>query len=156
MQIAYLNSKIGCIELKGDKKGLNSLSFVKNVGKNSFEINFILKSLQQLELYFDKKVHSFDVPLNLIGTDFQKKVWNTLLQIPYGTTTSYSHIAKMLGDVNKTRAVGMANSKNPISIIVPCHRVIGSNGSLTGYAGGLERKKWLLKFEGAIKQTSLF
>jgi len=92
----------------------------------------------------------------LHGTEFQKKVWNELLNIPFGKTISYLQLAKELGDVKLIRAVGGANGKNPVSIIVPCHRVIGSDGTLIGYGGGLDKKKWLLEFEGVLVQKELF
>lgn len=101
----------------------------------------------QLEEYFEGKRVEFDLPLDLQGTDFQKRVWNELLTIPYGKTVSYKELSIRLGDVRAIRAVAAANGANPVSIIVPCHRVIGSDGSLTGYAGGLWRKRWLLDFE---------
>ena len=106
--------------------------------------------------YFEGKRNQFDLNLNPAGTDFQKKVWNELLQIPYGKTCSYLDIAKRLGDPKSIRAAATANGKNPLWIVIPCHRVIGSDGSLTGYAGGLWRKKWLLDHENPVKQTSLF
>lgn len=102
---------------------------------------------QQLAEYFDNKRTEFTVPLHLIGTPFQIKVWEVLMKIPYGTAWSYKQQACELGSANYTRAVGHANSKNPVSIIVPCHRVIGTNKKLTGYAGGLDRKKALLRLE---------
>ena len=106
--------------------------------------------------YFDGKREVFTLDLNPEGTDFQKKVWDALLTIPFGKTTSYLELSKTLGDVKAIRAVAAANGKNPLWIIVPCHRVIGSDGSLTGYAGGLHRKQWLLEHESPFKQTSLF
>ena len=102
--------------------------------------------------YFSKKRTSFDLPLDPEGTEFQKKTWEILSKIPYGQTISYSEQAKLIGDVKKTRAVGMANSKNPLAIAIPCHRVIGKNGTLTGYAGGINKKKFLLNLEGVEKQ----
>jgi methylated-DNA-[protein]-cysteine S-methyltransferase len=105
---------------------------------------------RQLTEYFARKRTSFGVPLDAAGTDFEHKVWNVLRRIPYGTTTTYGRIARQLGDVKATRAVGAANGKNPIPIIVPCHRVIGANGDLTGFGGGLDRKRWLLEHEGAL------
>jgi len=156
MQIVYLNTKIGKIIIKGCEKGIHMVQFINISGKNTFKTNHIDACYQQLELYFKQSLKQFDLTLYLQGTTFQKKVWNTLNNIPYGKTASYSTIARKLGDINKTRAVGLANSKNPIAIIVPCHRVIGANGNLTGYAGGLERKRWLLELEGAITQTRLF
>ena len=98
----------------------------------------------------------FHIKTNPKGTDFQKKVWKALLKIPYGKTISYLDLSKRLGDVKAIRAVAAANGKNPLWIVIPCHRVIGSDGSLTGYAGGLHRKKWLLNHEGPVKQQSLF
>ena len=103
---------------------------------------------EQLQAYFAGEVSVFDLPLDMQGTDFQKQVWQQLLQIGYGNTASYADIAARLNNPKAVRAVGMANSKNPIAIVVPCHRIIGSNGTLTGYAGGLERKRYLLNLEG--------
>jgi len=102
---------------------------------------------EQLTAYFAGKLLHFDVPVAGEGTEFQKAVWKELLTIPFGTTQTYGELAQRLGDINASRAVGAANGRNPIGIIVPCHRVIGANGALTGYAGGLERKQWLLAHE---------
>lgn len=101
----------------------------------------------QLKEYFAGQRRDFDLPLAFAGTPFQRTVWSALLEIPYGETTSYGELAQLLGRPSAARAVGLANGKNPISIIVPCHRVIGSTGALTGYGGGLERKRYLLDFE---------
>lgn len=109
---------------------------------------------EQLEAYFAGDLTTFDLPLNPTGTDFQKQVWKALLQIPFGETVSYQAIANSINNPKAVRAVGAANGRNPIGIIVPCHRVIGANGSLTGYAGGLERKQWLLEHEQ--RQARLF
>lgn len=106
----------------------------------------------QLTAYFNGNLTAFDVPINLSGTDFQCSVWRQLRLIPYGETISYGELARRLGNPNASRAVGLANGRNPISIIVPCHRVIGANGSLTGYGGGLERKSWLLQHEATFRQ----
>lgn len=112
---------------------------------------------RQLDEYFSGKRKTFSIPLDFNGTDFQKAVWNALLTIPYGETRSYGEIAVQLGNPKAVRAVGAANGRNPISIIAPCHRVIGSNGKLTGFAGGLEAKSLLLRLEGAGgAQTELF
>lgn len=111
--------------------------------------NLSLKVAKQLEEYFDGKSIQFDVPLCIRGTSFQKKVWTELLNIPYGETRSYGEIAKAIGNPKASRAVGMANNRNPISIIIPCHRVIGSKGKLVGYGGGLEMKEKLLDLENA-------
>jgi len=106
--------------------------------------------IEQLREYFDGKRRVFDLPLAPVGTAFQQRVWTALLEIPFGVTTRYGELATRLGDAKASRAVGLANGRNPISIVVPCHRVIGANGNLTGYAGGLERKEWLLRHEGAL------
>lgn len=132
----------------------------KELGAN-FEKNNIAilrKAKKQLDEYFAKKRTSFDLPLHPIGTDFQKRVWEALQEIPFGTTKSYLELAHDLGDEKAIRAVATANGANAISIIIPCHRVIGSDGSLTGYAGGLNAKKKLLQLEGMNfgNQLSLF
>lgn len=105
---------------------------------------------QQLSEYFAGSRTTFDLPLDPPGTPFQLRVWELLRRIPYGVTTSYGDLARRLGDPQATRAVGAANGKNPIPIIVPCHRVVGSKGELTGFGGGLDRKRWLLEHEGAL------
>jgi methylated-DNA-[protein]-cysteine S-methyltransferase len=112
--------------------------------------------MMQLQEYFAGTRKTFDFKLNPSGTEFQQKVWQELLNIPYGKTTSYLGLSKKLGDVKAIRAVASANGKNPLWIVVPCHRVIGSDGSLTGYAGGLWRKQWLLEHESGQKQQTLF
>ena len=104
----------------------------------------------QLTEYFDGTRESFDLPLDAGGSPFERRVWDLLRTIPYGTTTSYGALARRLGDPRATRAVGAANGKNPIPIIVPCHRVVGARGDLTGFGGGLDRKRWLLEHEGAL------
>jgi methylated-DNA-[protein]-cysteine S-methyltransferase len=108
------------------------------------------EACRQLTEYFAGKRSTFDVPLAASGTEFEHRVWALLRGIPYGSTTSYGELAKRLGDPSQARAVGAANGKNPIPIIVPCHRVIGANGDLTGFGGGIERKRWLLQHEGAL------
>lgn len=105
------------------------------------------KALQQLEAYFAGKLKEFDLPLQPAGTAFQQNVWDQLVQIPYAATITYLHMAKRLGNVKAIRAAASANGKNPLAIIIPCHRVIGTDGKLTGYAGGLHRKQWLLEHE---------
>lgn len=104
-------------------------------------------AVRQLDAYFAGDLKSFDLPLDLRGTPFQLKVWQALQEIPYGQTISYGELARRVGNPKASRAVGLANGKNPVSIIVPCHRVIGASGSLTGYGGGIERKRWLLDLE---------
>jgi methylated-DNA-[protein]-cysteine S-methyltransferase len=109
-----------------------------------------------MDEYFEGSRKEFQLPLAPEGTDFQKRVWSELLNIPYGATCSYLDVARALGDANAIRAVGAANGRNPISIIIPCHRVIGADGSLTGYGGGLWRKEWLLRHEGVRALNELF
>jgi len=111
------------------------------------EASLIREAFSQVESYLSRRLKKFDVPLEMHGTDFQKEVWNALLSIPYGSTASYKDVALMTGNSKAMRAVGMANNRNPIAIIVPCHRVIGSDGSLVGYAGGVELKRTLLEIE---------
>ena len=157
METVYLNTPVGSLEINGDELGLRSVLFVDDDIPETKVIPPALEDpVYQLQEYFLRKRNTFDLLLNPDGTDFQKRVWKALLDIPFGKTTSYLDMAKTLGDPKVIRAAASANGKNPISIIIPCHRVIGSDGSLTGYAGGLHRKKWLLAHESPVKQTSLF
>jgi methylated-DNA-[protein]-cysteine S-methyltransferase len=110
--------------------------------------------VDQLGAYFAGELTDFDVPLRAEGTDFQRRVWDGLRQIPYGETWSYARLAEQVGNVKACRAVGLANGRNPIAVIVPCHRVIGANGTLTGYGGGLERKAWLLDHERRVRAAT--
>ncbi|WP_338492344.1 methylated-DNA--[protein]-cysteine S-methyltransferase [Streptomyces sp. SJL17-4] len=115
------------------------------------------EAIRQLDAYFAGELTEFDLPLNLIGTDFQLRVWEELCRIPYGETRTYGELAELLGKPSASRAVGLANGKNPVGIIVPCHRVIGAGGGLTGYGGGLDRKQRLLAFEsGTAEPAALF
>ena len=157
--ISYVESPIGTIEIKADEQSILSVQFKDtNKVETSFSENEISKNgKQQLSEYFASERKEFELPLKLSGTDFQNKVWTELQVIPYGKTISYLQLAKNLGDPKCIRAAGTANGKNPFAIVVPCHRVIGSNGDLIGYAGGLWRKQWLLEHEGnLVKQKSLF
>jgi methylated-DNA-[protein]-cysteine S-methyltransferase len=104
----------------------------------------------QLRAYFEGELHEFELPLRMKGTDFQRRVWKELMNIPFGMTISYAEQARRIGRPGAARAVGAANGRNPISIVVPCHRVIGANGTLTGYGGGLDRKQWLLEHEEIV------
>jgi methylated-DNA-[protein]-cysteine S-methyltransferase len=110
----------------------------------------LARACEQLAEYFAGSRTTFSIPLEPVGTPFQRRVWEALRAIPYGTMLSYSDLARRLGDVRATRAVGAANGRNPIPIIVPCHRVVGANGDLTGFGGGLDRKRWLLEHEGVL------
>ncbi|MFQ6603273.1 methylated-DNA--[protein]-cysteine S-methyltransferase [Flavobacterium sp. C3NV] len=158
METVYINSPLGITKIIGDEDGVTIIS-VSDVGINevSQEIPEVLKeAVSQLQEYLYKKRTDFTFKLNPKGTEFQQKVWKSLLEIPYGKTVSYMDQTKKLGDVKAIRAVASANGKNPLWIVVPCHRVIGTNGSLTGYAGGLSRKKWLIEHENPTTQQSLF
>ncbi|WP_445456023.1 methylated-DNA--[protein]-cysteine S-methyltransferase [Flavobacterium sp. HNIBRBA15423] len=156
MQTVFINTPLGTAKIKGDEKGISLIS-INEEGEISKKIPLELKeAVNQLREYFEGKRKEFNFELNPKGTDFQQKVWKVLLKIPYGKTTSYLELSKTLGDVKAIRAVASANGKNPLWIVIPCHRVIGSDGSLTGYAGGLWRKKWLIDHENPIKQQSLF
>jgi methylated-DNA-[protein]-cysteine S-methyltransferase len=115
---------------------------------------WLTEARRQLTEYFAGSRTTFELPLDPSGTAFQHRVWEALRAIPYGTTTSYGELARRLGDVRATRAVGAANGRNPISIVVPCHRVVGAKGELTGFGGGLDRKRWLLEHEGALMKLS--
>ncbi|MGB8376021.1 MAG: methylated-DNA--[protein]-cysteine S-methyltransferase [Salegentibacter sp.] len=157
MKKAYLQTPLGTAEICGDENGISEVKITDAEAGSSEEVPELLQpAVQQLSAYFGGNLKEFDLKLNPAGTDFQKKVWAALLNIPYGTTTSYLELSKKLGDVKAIRAVAAANGKNPLWVIVPCHRVIGSDGSLTGYAGGLARKKWLLEHENPSPQQSLF
>lgn len=158
METAYLDTPIGILEITGDIHGLKSVAFSSesHVRENRKIPEVLLDAVQQLQEYFDEKRTDFDLRLSPEGTEFQKRVWRELEKIAYGKTKDYQEIATQLGDPKVIRAAASANGKNPIAIIIPCHRVIGSDGSLTGYAGGLARKKFLLEHENALKQHSLF
>lgn len=157
MDICFIETPIGYAKICGDQHGISSVSIVEkpeNIPENIPES--LLESVTQLKAYFNNQLKIFDLKLNPEGTDFQKKVWKQLEKIPYGKTISYLDLAKQLGDAKTIRAAASANGKNPLWIIVPCHRVIGTDGSLTGYAGGLHRKQWLLNHESEYKQQTLF
>ncbi len=145
--IIYLDSPIGIIEIQSKKNKILSLEFVdEKLYKENLE-EVLIDAKTQLIEYFEGKRKKFDLPVKLDGTDFREKVWKELMKIPYGKTYSYKKIAIKIGNENASRAIGGANNKNKIAIIIPCHRVIGSNGKLVGYEGGLWRKKWLLNHE---------
>jgi methylated-DNA-[protein]-cysteine S-methyltransferase len=144
------NYKFCNLFIAEENGAVRSVSFCKDKRPEGFEKSetpLIKKTAKQLDEYFNNKRQIFDLPLILHGTDFQLKVWKALQTIPYGETRSYGEIAAMIGNPKACRAVGMANNRNPIAIIIPCHRVIGHDGSLTGYAGGLKLKQKLLDLE---------
>lgn len=145
---SYYNSPVGLIEIVGLMESITQVKFADESFNASFESNpYLEKCAKQLDEYFKGERKIFDLTLEPEGTEFQKKVWNELLNVSFGITKSYLEIAKLLGDPKVIRAAATANGQNPIAIIIPCHRIIGSDGSLTGYAGGLWRKKWLLDHE---------
>ena len=157
METTFINTPFGIAKLEGDENGLTSITVLNDDIPASTVIPELLEdAVYQLQEYFEGTRDSFSLSLNPNGTDFQKRVWDALQDIPYGKTVSYLELSKILGDVKAIRAVAAANGKNPLWIVIPCHRVIGSDGSLTGYAGGLHRKKWLLDHESPAKQQSLF
>lgn len=160
-----IKSPIGPINLYATEQGLAVVAFDVHKNNESYtqalarrwgrqwveaDHEILKQAAQQLEEYFAGQCSTFDVPLDLLGTEFQQSVWMTLLKIPKGDTWSYKQQAASMGKPTACRAVAAANGQNPISIIVPCHRVIGSDGSLTGYASGLDRKRWLLQHEGYL------
>ena len=150
MYEAYYKSPIGSIRLRGTKENLMALDFVDIESQNdSSAMGLMQRCLRQLDEYFQGRRKTFELPLAPQGTAFQKRVWSYLLKIRYGNAVSYKTVAEGIGKHRAFRAVGGANNKNPIAIIIPCHRVIGSNGDLTGYGSGLWRKEWLLAHEKA-------
>lgn len=149
----FYNSPLGLIMIAADAKGITEINFIDRKQKTTLiktSNKFLNDCVAQLDEYFQGKRKYFDLKLNPRGTDFQKKIWRELLKIPFGKTLSYGEIARRIKNSNAVRAAGQAIGKNPIAIVIPCHRVIGSDGSLTGYASGLHRKEWLLKHEGIL------
>jgi methylated-DNA-[protein]-cysteine S-methyltransferase len=156
METTYIKTPLGITKIVGDGDGISVIS-VFDEGEFSITIPAVLQeAVSQLNDYFEGKRIDFTFKMNPSGTEFQQKVWRGLLEIPFGKTISYLELSKKLGDVKAIRAVASANGKNPLWIVVPCHRVIGTDGSLTGYAGGLWRKKWLLEHENPSNQQSFF
>ena len=151
-----IDSPISFLRITGNEDYIFEIAFVDNDNQTGNtppkEVN---KCAVQLKEYFAKERKIFELSLKPAGTDFQKSVWNELHNIPFGKTTTYARQATEIGDPKAIRSVGTANGKNPIPIIIPCHRVIGSNGSLTGYAGGVDKKEWLLRHEGVILGTQM-
>ncbi len=153
----YFSSPVGelLISSRGDK--ITGIHFLKDKRQESAPAPVIDQCIRELGEYFSRGRKFFDVELELDGSQFQNKVWNELLTIPYGQTISYMELAIRIGDINSIRAVGLANGQNPIAIIVPCHRIIGKDGDLVGYSGGMDKKLWLLQHEGAFaEQLKLF
>ena len=167
MTTTVFDSPLGLVRITGDADGVAEISCtdvptyseVLDMSPDSLLDGPVRQAVEQLMAYFAGMRQAFDFRLNPVGTAFQQKVWQALLDVPYGTTISYLALSRQLGDEKAIRAVAAANGRNPLWIVVPCHRIIGSDGSLTGYAGGLWRKQWLLEHEGAFArstQLSLF
>lgn len=161
LHTTYCKTPIGIAKIIGDENGIQSVVVLDDDAISDDILNLetpacLQDCVVQFQEYFNGQRASFNLTVNPKGTKFQIKVWKALLEIPYGKTRTYLEQSKALGDVKAIRAVASANGKNPIWIIIPCHRVIGSDGSLTGYAGGIWRKKWLLAHENPVKQQALF
>lgn len=157
-----ITSPVGFITIAGDEdETVTALRMEDQAHPPAGQVDWVLdegafpKIADQLDAYFTGELTEFDVPLRLEGTDFQREVWAGLLEIPYGETISYGELATRIGNPKASRAVGLATGRNPVGIIVPCHRVIGSTGSLTGYGGGIERKRTLLDLERAHREPKL-
>lgn len=154
---AYHQTPVGVLLIESTADAINTVSFFTGERNEETITPVIEQCIRELDEYFYEGRKFFDIELDPIGSSFQKKVWAELLNIPYGKTLSYEELAIQIGDIKSIRAVGLANGQNPIAVIIPCHRVIGKNGELTGYAGGLEIKTWLLQHEGAFsEQLKLF
>jgi len=153
VEYAWMESPVGRLLIAGDDAGLRRILFEQGRSVVRPEPGWrenasaFGEAIRQLKAYFAGALREFALPLAPEGTPFQQRVWHELLEIPYGTTISYGELARRLGDAGASRAVGLANGSNPIAIVIPCHRVIGSNGKLTGYGGGLKTKEWLLALE---------
>ena len=155
-----VSSPLGPLTVLASDDGVHAIAFESDQTEQA-KINLsravnhsiINAAVEQLAMYFDGTLKVFDLPLNLRGTDFQKRVWKLLLEIPFGETRTYGDLAHALGNADASQAVGAANGKNPVAIVVPCHRVIGASGHLTGYAGGMDKKKFLLTHEGVLQPT---
>ncbi len=151
----WMESPTGKLLLVADDAGLREITFAEGRTAPKIEPDWrqggpcLREAMRQLKAYFARTLRAFDLSLKPEGTEFQQRVWQFLLEIPFGETVSYGELARRIGNPAASRAVGLANGANPIPIVIPCHRVIGSNGSLTGYGGGLEKKRWLLDFERA-------
>ncbi len=143
----YFRSPIGMLKITAESESLVAIDFIDDVATASKPNKITRQTINELKAYFNGSLKEFSVPLKLEGSEFFNSVWKALLKIPYGETRSYSEIAAIIGKPKAARAVGMANNKNKIPIIIPCHRVIGKNGKLLGYASGTRRKKWLIEFE---------
>jgi methylated-DNA-[protein]-cysteine S-methyltransferase len=152
----YYHSPVGWLDIETIESAVTSIRFCDGLEIQDNPNEMAMEALRQIDEYFAGERDRFDLPLEMKGTPFQKTVWEKLLDIPYGKTISYLELSRRLGNVNAVRAAGHANGQNPLPIVVPCHRVIGADGNLIGYGGGLWRKKWLLSHEEALPQPELF
>ena len=151
---AVIRTQIGNIEIEEKEGNIVRIGFTEEANpadEKNVTSPILREAIQQLQEYFAGQRKEFDLPIKMQGTEFQKKVWQALQEIPYGEVSSYGKLAEKIGNAKACRAVGMANHRNPIAIVVPCHRVIGSNGKVVGYAGGLDKKEWLLEMEKKYK-----
>lgn len=163
MYYTEIETPLGVMVAAGDDAGLRQLSFTAGDGWQGVPeawvrddaVAALVRTREQLDGYFAGSRQVFELPLAPQGSEFQQKTWQALQRIPYGETRSYVELARMIGQPTASRAVGLANGRNPIALVIPCHRVIGADGSLTGYAGGLELKRALLEIEGCLPQGSL-
>ena len=158
---AYLSTPLGLLGLTGSEAGLSAVTFLNDTAEIPTACAAVPQCLReahrQLQAYFARELREFNLTYApTFGTDFQRQVWQALLGIGYGRTASYLDVARRLNNPKSVRAVGAANGQNPLAVVWPCHRIIGANGSLTGYAGGLHRKQWLLAFEQPTRQGGLF
>jgi len=156
MYEAVVDTPLGIARIRGSEKGITEIRVSDDPSLKRTIPDELRTVCTQLQEYFEGSRKIFEVTLQPEGTPFQQKVWEALLEIPYGKRISYMDLAKKLGDPKAIRAVAGASAKNPVWILIPCHRVVGTDGSLTGYAGGLHRKKWLLSHENPSGQTTLF
>jgi methylated-DNA-[protein]-cysteine S-methyltransferase len=160
MRFSMFESPIGELILSGDDHGLTAIAFADSNKAPRIDSTWsrddraFTRVADQLSAYFAGDLTQFELDLAPRGTPFQQRVWEALQRIPFGATTTYSRLAGALGDPHATRAVGLANGRNPLPIVIPCHRVIGADGTLTGYGGGLQRKQWLLAHEGVALRVS--
>ena len=156
MEIGYFESDIGILSVSTYNQEVISICFVDEIEKTSASPSPVLqKALKQIEEYFNGKRSEFDFPYRWVGTDFQVKIWKLVSRIPYGTSLAYVKVAQAYGDAKMVRAVAAALAKNPLIILIPCHRVMGSDGSLVGYSAGIDKKRQLLELEGFPKQIAV-
>lgn len=153
---AYFKSPLGLLAVTANEKAITGLHFVENKDEKEKTNGVIKDCLKQLSEYFNRERYDFNLVLQQEGTELQQRVWRELQKIPYGMTMSYLNMARKIKNRTLSRAVGNASGKNNIAIIIPCHRLVGSNGSLTGYSGGIENKRWLLEFEKEAVEPKLF